>query len=164
MKKPDSKRVSISSLHSGQATPSAGAWIRQSGKAPSYEAPTCERCDSGDFLVYENVTLLLDTQRILPPCWDVEFWCGQCESFYGMLTTYVPDDRQAVRLASENPRYVQYRVGPPEGATGTKVARGARQHLAVPATAEPSPNNGGSAPANAAHPVWPPARFTGALE
>lgn len=129
MKKSVSKRASFSPLLSGQAAPSAGAWITQTGKAPSHEVPTCERCGSDASLVYESVSLLLDAQRVQPPCWDVEFWCGQCESFYGMLTTHVPDDRQAVRLAAENPRYVQYRVTPKEHGAGTKVSRGARQRL-----------------------------------
>lgn len=129
MKKSVSKRVPQMPLLSGQATPSAAAWIKQRNKAPSYEAPTCERCDSSEYLVYENVTLLLDSNRVQPPCWDVEYWCGACESFYGMLTTYVPEDRQAVRLAAENPRYVHYRVTGQERGDSTKVARTARQQL-----------------------------------
>lgn len=136
MKKSVSERASLSPLFPEQATPSRGAWITQTSKAPSHEAPTCERCASDAFLVYERLSLLLDVRRVQPPCWDMEFWCGQCESFYGMLTTFVPGDRQAVRLATENPRYVQYRVAPPEAATGTKVARGARQRLAGTAGAE----------------------------
>ncbi|MFL4474416.1 hypothetical protein ACIPVK_10500 [Paeniglutamicibacter sp. MACA_103] len=110
------------------------------------------------------MTLLLDVQREQPPCWDVEFWCGQCESFSGMLTTHVPDDRQAVRLASENPRYVQYRLAPPEAATGTKVARGARQTLAGQSAPGPAPVDGGSVPPKAANPSWPQIRFTGGPE
>ncbi|MBV1779746.1 hypothetical protein KRR55_11550 [Paeniglutamicibacter sp. ABSL32-1] len=161
MKKSVPKRASYSPVVSGQAVPSAGAWITQSGKAPSYEAPTCDRCASDDFLVYENVTLLLDSQRVQPPCWDVEFWCGRCESYGGTLTTHVPDDRQAVRLASENPRYVNYRVAPQEAAIGTKVARGDRRRLAG---AGQLPIDGGSAPANDGNPVWPPHRATDSPE
>lgn len=129
MKKSVSKRVPQMPLLSGQPTPSAGAWIKQRNKAPSYEAPTCDRCDTSEYLVYENVTLLLDANRVQPPCWDIEYWCGACESFYGMLTTHVPEDRQAVRLAAENPRYMHYRVAGQERGNSTKVARGARQQL-----------------------------------
>jgi hypothetical protein len=129
MKKSVSKRVPQMPLLSGQPTPSAGAWIKQRNKAPSYEAPTCDRCDTSEYLVYENVTLLLDANRVQPPCWDIEYWCGACESFYGMLTTHVPEDRQAVRLAAENPRYLHYRVAGQERGNSTKVARGARQQL-----------------------------------
>lgn len=129
MKKSVSERASYPAPFPEQAIPSSGSWITQTSKAPTHEPPTCERCASDDFLVYERLTLLLDADRVQPPCWDVEFWCGQCESFYGMLTTFVPNDRQAVRLASENPRYVKYRVAPPTAAIGTKVARGAHQRL-----------------------------------
>jgi hypothetical protein len=136
MKKSVSKRASNPTMLSGQVTPSGGAWITETNMAPFPDAPTCERCESSDFLVYENVTLLLDAQRVQPPCWDVEYWCGHCESFYGMLTTHVPDDRQAVRLAAENPRYVRHRVTRQEPGQRTKVARNSRQHVPGFARAE----------------------------
>jgi hypothetical protein len=138
MKKSLGKHTSQSLLRSAPDSPASLGLSMHSPRVPTNEAPTCEACGSSDYLVYEHVELLLDRRRVQPPCWDVEFWCGQCESFYGMLTTQVPDDRQAVRLASENPRYVGYSGAEQESGAGTKVSRSARKQLRGLEDAAPS--------------------------
>ena len=132
---------------------------------PVDEAPTCGHCASSDFLVYENVTLLLDAARVQPASWDVEFWCGACESFGGMLTTHVPDDRQAARLAAENPRFVRYPATGEQPTTHTKVARSARRELAAASMLVP-PASAGSVPgpATAARTLRGPGRIMNALQ
>ncbi|MDO5745026.1 MAG: hypothetical protein Q4P23_11220 [Micrococcaceae bacterium] len=108
MKKSPIQRTSISFLRTAKDEPTLPGLGAPPHMPPVNEIPTCERCNADTYLVYERITLLLDAARVQPPCWDVEFWCGQCESFYGILTTLVPVDHQAVRLAAENPRYVRY--------------------------------------------------------
>ncbi|WP_181578284.1 hypothetical protein [Arthrobacter sp. AQ5-05] len=163
MKKSFGKRTSQSLLRSAPDIPPAPERSVHPSRVPTDEAPTCESCGSGDFLVYEHVELLLDRRRVQPPCWDVEFWCGQCESFYGMLTTHVPDDRQAVRLASENPRYVRYPDAAPESGAeawtvavaGSKVSRDARRQI---------PGFGDAVPSASVHPDRSADRLSGAYE
>ncbi|MDQ0096205.1 hypothetical protein [Paeniglutamicibacter psychrophenolicus] len=155
MKKSFGKRTSQSMLRSAPDNPPALELTVHPSRVPANEAPTCGSCGSGDYLVYEHVELLLDRRRVQPPCWDVEFWCGKCESFYGMLTTQVPDDRRAVRLASENPRYVSYPGPAPESGAGTKVSRDARTQV---------PGLDGAAPVAAFHLDRSTDRFSGAFE
>ncbi|MBP2374356.1 hypothetical protein [Paeniglutamicibacter psychrophenolicus] len=159
MKKSFGKRTSQSLLRSAPDIPPALELSVHPSRVPTDEAPTCDSCGSSDFLVYEHVELRLDRRRVQPPCWDVEFWCGQCESFYGMLTTQVPDDRQAVRLASENPRYVRYPDAAPDSAAeawaGTKVSRDARRQI---------PGLEDAVPSVSVHPGPSADRLSGAYE
>lgn len=113
VKKPQVKRTSLSLLRAALDEPTLPALGPPPHKTPVHEIPTCERCNADTYLVYERITLLLDAARVQPPCWDVAFWCGRCESFYGILTTLVPGDHQAVRLAAENPHYVRYLASAP---------------------------------------------------
>ncbi|KAA0973409.1 hypothetical protein ACIGB6_01995 [Paeniglutamicibacter gangotriensis] len=106
---------------SSEETPSS-ATTSLSQHDPGNETPTCERCASSAYLVYERITLVLDAERIQPPGWDLAYWCGKCESFYGMLTTVAPGDRKGIRLAAENPRYVHYAMPEPNTDTGTEAA------------------------------------------
>lgn len=88
-------------------------------REPEKETPTCERCVTDAYLVYERITLVLDFGRIQPPCWDLAFWCGRCESVYGMMTTVPPGDRKGIQVAAENPRYVRYATPIPDTDSNT---------------------------------------------
>ena len=165
MKKSLGKHTSQSLLRSAPDSPASLGLSVHSPRVPTNEAPTCEACGSSDYLVYEHVELLLDRRRVQPPCWDVEFWCGQCESFYGMLTTQVPDDRQAVRLASENPRYVRYPDAATESAAGAWAVAGATAGTKVPRDARRQVPGLKDAVASApVHPDRSAGRLSGAYE
>lgn len=114
VKKPLVTRTSLFLLRAALDEPTLPALGPSPHRSLVHETPTCEHCNSDTYLVYERITLLLDAARVQPPCWDVEFWCGRCESFYGILTTFVPGDHQAVRLAAENPHYVRYAAPIPQ--------------------------------------------------
>lgn len=95
------------------------------GRTPTNEAPTCAACATAEYLVYDEITLQIDARGIKPAVWDIEYWCGNCESVYGILTTHRPDDGPAMRLAVANPRVVNYSSGVLTG-DSTKVYRAAR--------------------------------------
>lgn len=61
--------------------------------------PTCDLCQTDDYLVFELVRVVIDTHRFASPVWELEFWCGQCETFYGFRTVHPPRDRRVVESA-----------------------------------------------------------------
>lgn len=58
---------------------------------PVLDAKTsCEVCLTDEYLVYEDIRLVTKPQSGGPPIWDVDCWCGKCETFYGFRTTSQP--------------------------------------------------------------------------
>ena len=69
-------------------------FVRQPGSRP-----VCDLCQTDDYLVYEHVRVLAGPDPAAPPVWEVDCWCGRCETFYGYPTTQPPKDPAAVRTA-----------------------------------------------------------------
>ena len=63
------------------------------------ESPICDLCQTEDYLVYEHVRMITGPDPAAPPVWEVDCWCGQCETFYGYRTTHPPKDPYVVRSA-----------------------------------------------------------------
>lgn len=55
--------------------------------------PTCEQCQTDEFLVYERVQAVGKRTKVGPILWDVDCWCGKCETFYGFRTIHPPKSR-----------------------------------------------------------------------
>lgn len=49
--------------------------------------PTCEVCPTNEFLLFEKIVPVrsLGTPGLI--AWDVDYWCGNCETYYGFQTT-----------------------------------------------------------------------------
>ena len=45
--------------------------------------PTCEVCRTGEFLVFEKIVPVWPPGASGPLAWDVDYWCGSCETYYG---------------------------------------------------------------------------------
>lgn len=58
--------------------------------------PTCELCQTDEFLVYERVQVVGKDTKVEPLLWDVDCWCGKCETFYGFRTVHPPKSRAAL--------------------------------------------------------------------
>ncbi|GAA1496093.1 hypothetical protein GCM10009628_10950 [Paeniglutamicibacter kerguelensis] len=59
--------------------------------------PLCEQCLTDEYLVYEDVRKAMKVKGVKAPIWDVECWCGKCETFYGFRATHPPKDPRAVQ-------------------------------------------------------------------
>ncbi|MBP2385843.1 hypothetical protein JOF47_001354 [Paeniglutamicibacter kerguelensis] len=59
--------------------------------------PNCDPCQSDEYLVFEHVRIVVDPARLASPMWELEFWCGECETFYGFTTLHPPKDPHVVR-------------------------------------------------------------------
>ncbi|GAA1496808.1 hypothetical protein GCM10009628_18110 [Paeniglutamicibacter kerguelensis] len=64
--------------------------------------PTCDLCQTDEYLVYERVRAVRNPADGVPTLWDVDCWCGKCETFYGFRTIRPPKDPQVV-LARMSP-------------------------------------------------------------
>lgn len=68
------------------------------------EAPSlCHICQSDEYLVYERVRAVSNPAEGEPPLWDVDCWCGNCETFYGYRTTHPPEVRHSIQPTPETP-------------------------------------------------------------
>lgn len=61
--------------------------------------PFCGLCRTDEFLVFEHVLLLINPRRTASPVWELEFWCGKCETFYGFRSVHPPKDPRVVQAA-----------------------------------------------------------------
>lgn len=48
--------------------------------------PTCEVCQTPEFLVFEKIDPIGPRTGRGPLTWDVDYWCGKCETYYGFQT------------------------------------------------------------------------------
>jgi hypothetical protein len=44
---------------------------------------TCEVCQTAEFLVFEKIAPVQGLGAVRPIEWDVDYWCGKCETYYG---------------------------------------------------------------------------------
>lgn len=53
--------------------------------------PTCEACQTDEFLVFEKIVPVRSPGSSGFTMWDLDYWCGNCESYYGFqFQTPVP--------------------------------------------------------------------------
>lgn len=60
------------------------------------ERPYCDHCETKDFLVFERVEMTVTIAGVHTPVWEVDCWCGQCETYYGFRTRFPPEDPYVV--------------------------------------------------------------------
>lgn len=74
-----------------------------SPELPAEAQPVCDICQSDEYLVYERVRAVSNTEEGEPQLWDVDCWCGNCETFYGYRTTHPPEVRHSIQPTPETP-------------------------------------------------------------
>jgi hypothetical protein len=62
--------------------------LRLDGKSepillPPRSRPSCDICQTDKYLVFEKVAPVCPPGTSRPIAWDVDCWCGKCESYYG---------------------------------------------------------------------------------
>lgn len=67
------------------------------------ESPSCELCQTDEFLVYERVQAVRKRTTTEPILWDVDCWCGKCETFYGFQTIHPPKGAKETQAVLQNP-------------------------------------------------------------
>ena len=70
---------------------------------PAETQPLCVNCKSDEYLVHERVHAVRNHAGGAPALWDVDCWCGKCETFYGYTTTRPPEVRHGIQATPEAP-------------------------------------------------------------